>query len=349
MNMKINKSVIIVISSAALLIQLLIISYNHYTGYINVTGIDNFLIRLLIGTSFSTLFGLLIVFIDLKFINLIDKTLPIPEKLTLRIPVEIFIAGLSGAIIGSILTLSAHLIFPYSEGLLNNIINNVLIVAVINLIATSIIEALIWFKRGEENKILAERLIKENTQIKFQILKDQLNPHFLFNSLNVLSSLTSKDQEKAQKFVDEFSNVYRYTLDVIDKTVVELRDEIQFAKSYLYLQKIRFDDSIKYEININAEKLSFFVPPLALQTLLENSFKHNRASADEPLYINIYDQDNFIVISNNLQIKKGTISSSKVGLENLKKRYNFICGIDPQFLITKNKYIAKIPLILPDE
>jgi LytS/YehU family sensor histidine kinase len=186
-------------------------------------------------------------------------------------------------------------------------------------------------------------------QIKFQTLKDQLNPHFLFNSLNVLSSLTSKDPEKAQKFVDEFSMIYRYTLDVIDKPVVELKDEIEFVKSFLYLQKIRFDDAVEYEINIDAQKLTYLVPPLALQTLLENSFKHNKASSDFPLMIKIFNDADFIVIVNNLQPKTGIGYSTKVGLENLRKRYDLICGIQPSFTITENEYIAKIPLINPEQ
>jgi LytS/YehU family sensor histidine kinase len=349
MKMKLNKTTILVITTAALFIQLLIITYNHYTGYINISGTGNFLLRLFIGTTISALFGLLIVFIDLKIISFFDKMFPPPQKLYFRIPIEIFVSLISGAMIGAVLTISANTIFPYEDGLIKNIINNLLIVSVINLIAMAIIEAVIWFKRNEENKLIAEKLENENMQIKFQTLKDQLNPHFLFNSLNVLSSLTSKDPEKAQKFVDEFSMIYRYTLDVIDKPVVELKDEIEFVKSFLYLQKIRFDDAVEYEINIDAQKLTYLVPPLALQTLLENSFKHNKASSDFPLMIKIFNDADFIVIVNNLQPKTGIGYSTKVGLENLRKRYDLICGIQPSFTITENEYIAKIPLINPEQ
>ena len=343
--MKLNKTTILVIALAALFIQLLIITYNHFTHYIQITSFLNFLSRILIGTTFSTIFGLAMVFIDLQIISLFDKYLPFSKRIMARIPLEVLTASVAGIFMGIILTITAHTIFPYPGGLFKNSINNALIVSVINLIIISIIEAIIWFNRNQESKIIAERLAKENTQIKFQILKDQLNPHFLFNSLNVLSSLTNKNPDKAQKFVDEFSTIYRYTLEVIDKTVVELKEEIEFAKSYLFLQKIRFEDSVDYEININAKKLNLFVPPLSLQTLLENSFKHNKASVTDPLKINIYDQENFIVISNNLQLKLGDNKSTKIGLLNLNKRYNMICGIEPQFIITEKEYIAKIPLI----
>ncbi|MDZ7764488.1 MAG: histidine kinase [Melioribacteraceae bacterium] len=144
--------------------------------------------------------------------------------------------------------------------------------------------------------MIAQILEKENAEIRFETLKGQLNPHFLFNSLNVLSSLIGKDAEKAREFVDEFSMVYRYTLDVIDNQVVELSEEMSFVKAFLYLQKIRFDDAMMYDVNIDAEKLNRLVPPLALQTLLENCFKHNRASEDSPLRIKIYDDKNYIVV-----------------------------------------------------
>ena len=343
--MKLNKTTILVIALAALFIQLLIITYNHYTGLIYVSGVLNFIVRLAIGTFFSALFGLILVYIDLMFINPLDKVLPLPEKLFVRIPTEVIISLVSGAVVGMILTTTSHIIFTYEDGLQVNLIKNGLIVAVINLIITSILEAVIWFKRNQQSKVIAEQLEKENTEIRFETLKGQLNPHFLFNSLNVLSSLIGKDSEKAQQFVDEFSMVYRYTLDVIDKQVVELSEEMEFVKAFLYLQNIRFRDAMSYDINIDAEKLNKFVPPLALQTLLENCFKHNRASEDFPLRIKIFNEENYIVVVNNLQRKNREGDSKRVGLNNLKKRYALLSKVEPEFNVTENEYIAKIPLI----
>ena len=180
---------------------------------------------------------------------------------------------------------------PYEDGMLKNVINNSLITSVINIIIITVIEAIVWFKRSQQSLVIAEKLERENSQIRFETLKSQLNPHFLFNSLNVLSSLIKHDSDKAQNFVDEFSSVYRYTLDVIEKPVVELREELDFAKSFLFLQKIRFDNAVDMEINVDASKLNYLVPPLAVQTLLENAFKHNKASIDSPLKIKIYNED----------------------------------------------------------
>lgn len=346
--MSINKNITLTIFVVAVFIQLIIISYNHMTGYINIPNFGNFLIRLAIGTSFSFVFALLLVYIDIQIINRLDKILELPEKLLPRIPFEFFLTVLAGIIVGITVTILAGSLMPYEDGLIKHLINNAIITSVINIIMISIIEAISWFKRSQDNLIVAEKLAKENSQIKFETLKSQLNPHFLFNSLNVLSSLIKKDSEKAQDFVDEFSSVYRYTLDVIEKPVVELSDEINFAKSYLFLQKNRFGNAVDVEINVDASKLNYLVPPLAIQTLLENAFKHNKVSEDQPLCIKIYNEENFLFVVNNLQPKIKNYESKGVGLVNLKKRYELLGEKSPQFTVTENEYISNIPLINPD-
>ncbi len=343
--MKLNKYTVLTIFFLAFFVQLIIITYNYITGFIVVPNVINFLIRLTIGTTFSFVFALILVYLDLQIINKLDKIFPLPHRLLARIPVEFILSIIAGVTIGSLVTIIAGTLMPYEDGLVKNIINNSLITSVINLLIITGIEAIVWFKRNQDTLVKAEKLERENSQIRFETLKSQLNPHFLFNSLNVLSSLIKKDSDKAQNFVDEFSSVYRYTLDVIEKPVVELREEIDFAKSFLFLQKIRFDKAVDMEIIVDASKLNHFVPPLAVQTLLENVFKHNKASEDNPLKIKIYNEDNWLVIVNNLQLKiKGT-DSKGVGLSNLNKRYELLGEILPQFSVTEKEYIAKIPLI----
>lgn len=346
--MKLNKNLTLFVISVALVIQLVIITYNQVTGYIQITGFVNFISRIIIGTSFSSLFGLLIIYLDLQIINYFDKIYKLPQKLLPRIPVETLGAVIVGIIVGSVLTITANIFFPYEDGLRINIINNSLIVTVLNLMIILAIEAVSWFKRGQESLVKAEKFERENTQIRFETLKSQLNPHFLFNSLNVLSSLIRKDSERAQQFIDEFSSVYRYTLDVIDRPVVELREELEFAKSFLYLQKIRFDEAVQTEINIDVQKLKYFVPPLAVQTLLENAFKHNKASEESPLQIKIFNEDNMLVINNNLQPKLKSSTSKGVGITNLKKRYELLGFDNLEFRIKENQYSAKLPLIIPE-
>lgn len=346
--MKLNKNSILAILLLAFFVQLTIITYNYATGFIQVSGIINFLIRIVIGTTFSFVFALALVYCDLKIINGLDKILPLPQKLIPRIPAEFIFAVITGSIAGVTVTLIAGTLMPYNDGLVKNIIDNSLITSVINIILITVIEAIVWFRRSQDSLVKAERLEKENSEIKFETLKSQLNPHFLFNSLNVLSSLIKKDSVKAQNFVDEFSSVYRYTLDVIEKPVVELREELDFAKSFLFLQKIRFENAVDIEFNVEASRLNYFIPSLAIQTLLENAFKHNRASADNPLKIKVYSEDNVLVFVNNLQPKiKGT-DSKGVGLNNLRKRYEYLSEQLPQFTVTEKEYIAKIPLIKPE-
>jgi sensor histidine kinase YesM len=346
--MKLNKYTILSILLLAFIVQLIIITYNYMTGFINVPDIGNFLLRLAIGISLSFVFALILVFIDLQIINALDRSLPLPERLFARIQLEFFLAVFAGIIIGTLITVAAELLNPYKDGLMRNIINNSLITSVLNLIIITVIEAIIWFKRNQQSLVKAERLEKENSQIRFETLKSQLNPHFLFNSLNVLSSLIKKDSDKAQNFVDEFSSVYRYTLDVIEKPVVELREEIDFAKSYLFLQKIRFDNAVDMDINVDASKLNYFVPPLAVQTLLENAFKHNKATTDNPLKIKIYNENDLLLVVNNLQPKIKSTDSKGIGLNNLRKRYELLGSQLPQFTVTEKEYVAKIPLIRPD-
>ncbi|MFN3873912.1 MAG: sensor histidine kinase [Ignavibacterium sp.] len=346
--MKLNKYTVLTIFFLAFFVQLIIITYNFATGFIVVPDIINFLIRLAIGTSFSFVFALILIYLDLQIINKLDKIFPLPQKLLSRIPVEFILSVIAGVIIGSLVTIIAGTLMPYEDGLAKNIINNSLITSVINLIIITGIEAIVWFKRNQDTLVKAEKLERENSQIRFETLKSQLNPHFLFNSLNVLSSLIKKDSDKAQNFVDEFSSVYRYTLDVIEKPVVELREEIDFAKSFLFLQKIRFDNAVDMEINVDASKLNYLVPPLAVQTLLENVFKHNKASEDNPLKIKIYNDDDTLVIVNNLQPKIKGADSKGVGLSNLNKRYELLGGKLPQYSVTEKEYLAKIPLIKPE-
>ena len=343
--MKLNKNTILAIFLLAFFVQLIIITYNYITGFIDIPNIGNYITRLAIGTTFSFVFALILVYLDLKIINSLGKHFSLPEKLLTRIPIEFVFAVFAALLIGASVTLVAGTLMPYEDGILKNVINNSLITSVINLIIITVIEAIIWFKRSQQSLVKAERLEKENSQIRFETLKNQLNPHFLFNSLNVLSSLIKKDQQKAQNFVDEFSSVYRYTLDVIEKPVVELKDEIEFAKSFLFLQKNRFDSAVITEISVDASKLSFLVPPLAVQTLLENAFKHNRASVESPLQIKIYNEENDLIFINNLQPKIKGADSKGVGLNNLKKRYELLGEKPPQFSITEEEYIAKIPLI----
>jgi LytS/YehU family sensor histidine kinase len=207
----------------------------------------------------------------------------------------------------------------------------------------SVLEAILFYKQSQESRLKTEILERENIGMRFETLKKQLDPHFLFNSLNVLSSLIQKDRKKAQEFIDEFSHVYRYTLEVIDKPVVTVEQEMDYAQSYLFLQKIRFGSAVMIEVDIDEQNRDKLLPPLAVQILLENAFKHNIATESNPLQIRIYTRNDQLIVVNSRQKRQGV--GKGMGFENLKNRYNLITNRLPEVMMTQDEYIVKIPIL----
>ncbi|MCC5929627.1 MAG: PAS domain S-box protein [Cyclobacteriaceae bacterium] len=196
-----------------------------------------------------------------------------------------------------------------------------------------------------ETNTLLLKVQKENIQSQFEILKQQINPHFLFNSLNVLSSLITKDLAKAQLFIDEFSQIYRYVLETIEKTVVTLGQELSFVRSYFFLQQLRYGENLILNINLDSNLLNLFIPPLSLQVVLENAIKHNVVNDSSPLCINIINEGNWLILSNNVQTKISMVKSMGLGQKNLIKRYTLISDNTPSFQIHNDNYVVKLPLL----
>ncbi|MBK5280160.1 MAG: histidine kinase [Bacteroidia bacterium] len=202
-------------------------------------------------------------------------------------------------------------------------------------------EFLLQWKRSA---VEAEKYQKESIMAQYNSLKSQVNPHFLFNSLNALTNLVYEDQDKAAKFIKQLSEVYRYVLDTQSKEVVPLKEELEFLDSYLFLQKIRFGDNLNIEVELT--KTQSMLAPLALQLLIENAIKHNIVSSDDPLTIRLTEQGKFIVVENSLQ-RKTTIGepSQGIGLENIRNRYKFLSPLPVEVNETDGKFIVKLPLI----
>lgn len=193
-------------------------------------------------------------------------------------------------------------------------------------------------------EIEAEKAKRESIKANYESLKNQVNPHFLFNSLNALTSLVYEDQDKAAKFIKQLSEVYRYVLDSRNKEVVSLKEEFSFLKAYLFLQQIRFGDKLIIENDL--KPVNGNIPPLALQMLVENAIKHNIVSTEHPLVVRLYHEDSNLIISNNLQMKSGLINESVgVGLENIRRRYEFLS--DKPVIVEKNEdtFVVKIPVL----
>ncbi len=201
-----------------------------------------------------------------------------------------------------------------------------------------------FLNRWKESAVDAERLKKESVQAQYESLKNQVNPHFLFNSLNALTNLVYKDQDKAAKFIKQLSEVYRYVMDSRDKELVSLQEELEFLESYIFLQQIRFGESLNMIIDLQSTQEQ--VAPLALQLLIENAIKHNIIAQGQSLTIRVYKNENYIVVENNLQKKTILVEdSSGLGLENIKRRYEFLSSSKIKVLETDTIFKVEIPII----
>jgi LytS/YehU family sensor histidine kinase len=203
-----------------------------------------------------------------------------------------------------------------------------------------------FFNEWKLSLVEVERYKKESIEAQLEVLKGQINPHFLFNNLSVLSSLVYIDQDKAVEFINQFSKVYRYVLESNSKELVELQTELQFINSYIYLLKIRFGENINFNLNINTKYNNYYIPPMAIELILENTIKHNEASEEKPLYVNIdTSNDNYLVISNNIQLRKDVEQGTKLGLNNIKKRYLHYTNMPVEIIKNEKSFTIKIPLL----
>jgi len=177
-------------------------------------------------------------------------------------------------------------------------------------------------------------------------LKQQVNPHFLFNSLNVLTSLIRLDPELAEKFTEHLAKVYRYVLENKDNELVSLSTEMSFLDAYIFLINIRFMDKVIVNIDIPESRNSDQVIPLAMQLLIENAIKHNAMSKKSPLVIDIFiDEENYLNVVNNLQEREAHMNSTGVGLKNIQNRYRLLNNTVPLFEKTDTHFCARIPLV----
>ncbi|MCG9972705.1 2TM domain-containing protein [Christiangramia crocea] len=202
-----------------------------------------------------------------------------------------------------------------------------------------------FYKALQEKKVKEQKIIAGTASAKFDALKNQLDPHFLFNSLNVLASLIDENPEQAQRFTTSLSKVYRYVLEQKDKELVSLEEELAFAQTYMKLLKMRFENSISFEIPEAISTEEAKVVPLSLQLLLENTIKHNIVSEEKPLHIRIYEEDGCLVIENNFQKKEVLGTRKGVGLQNIVNRYNEITKREVIIEQTEEYFRVKLPVL----
>lgn len=201
------------------------------------------------------------------------------------------------------------------------------------------------YKEYNDSKVKEQKIIAGTASAQFESLKNQIDPHFLFNSLNVLSSLIEENPENAQRFTTSLSKIYRYVLEQKDKELVSVAEELAFAKTYMNLLKMRFENSITYEIPSDFDNPEAKVVPLSLQLMLENTIKHNVVSEQKPLHIKIYIENNYLIVENNLQKKEVLQDRRGVGLQNIVNRYGLISARKMLIEENENYFKVKIPIL----
>jgi sensor histidine kinase YesM len=199
-------------------------------------------------------------------------------------------------------------------------------------------------------KLENERLMRENLQSQYESLKNQVSPHFLFNSLTALKTLIKEDTNNALIYLNDLSQVLRYTLQSNTNQTVTLMEETESAKSYFFLVKMRFNTNLHIEFNIDEKYNQYRLPPLAIQTLIENAVKHNEISKRNPLAINIYTTDReSLVVTNTIREKLSNEPGTGIGLSNLSKQYKLLSGKDIRITKLNNDFRVEIPLLKPTE
>ena len=199
--------------------------------------------------------------------------------------------------------------------------------------------------RLSETALETERYKKESIQAQYQNLTSRLNPHFLFNSLNTLTTIVEEDQKKAVAYIQELSMVYRYVLNSQKSTWIDLPSELKFTQSYITLLRMRFEEDIIIEMDICEKHTAYYILPLTVQLLIENAVKHNEISITKPLHIKIFCNEEELVVSNNKQKRNIMPSTTKIGLSNISERYGFLVNKEVIIEDMPDTFTVHIPLI----
>ena len=298
-------------------------------------------------TSFAGAYALYILGWEILLLmnKIFEKPFPIATRPVPRVGIQIILMGIVFFFFSIILyQITAHFFEfrmigaeLYSEALFSGFIYS--------LIFNLLMFGRHYFQQWKNDLVIRAQLEKEQAVVKYDILRNQLNPHFLFNALTSLNSLIFENQKLASDFLQQLSKVYRYILQNKEKDTVALSTEISFIRHYISLLKMRFGEAIQININIDDDDLDKGVVPVLFQTLIENAVKHNIVSLEAPLVISITTAGNYLVIRNSKNRKEQVETSNKVGLANLKALYQYL-SIKPVLIEDSvHDYVIRIPLI----
>jgi LytS/YehU family sensor histidine kinase len=223
--------------------------------------------------------------------------------------------------------------------------NLYLVTIIFAFLINTIYEGFYLFSKLSETAIESERYKKESAEAQYQNLTSRLNPHFLFNSLNTLTTIVEEDPKKAVNYIRELSNVYRYVLNGQKLTWADLAAELKFTQSYILLLKMRFEDNLRITLDVCSDHLNYHILPMTVQLLIENAVKHNEISDSHPLDIKIFCHDEKIVVTNNKQKRNIMPSTTRVGLHNITERYRILVNKEVIIEDRKDSFTVSIPLV----
>lgn len=278
--------------------------------------------------------------LNIVFDNVAERILPIPRFMLIRVLSHILLSIIIG--VGAIAYFENYLgdlkFFDQPIARLM-IVFGLIFVTFIILVALSLRITAKWIDSQKE----LEELKRTQLKYDYNALQDQLNPHFLFNNLSVLKSMIMYDQKGAIGFIQNFTDVYRYVLQCNEKTTIKLGEELEFIQAYLGLHKERLGEGLEIKVSVQKDLLGKIMPPLSLQLLVENAIKHNIATTDEPLCIEITTDKNQIIVTNKKNLKESSYSTQK-GLENLKQRYELLAHQSIEIVDDETLFKVALPL-----
>ena len=281
----------------------------------------------------------------LRWVNIeLNKVFPFERSIPRRIALQL--------IVGALLALFFRfLVYQFGEPYLSFKLDSLFIAStwILYVMASGIINSIFFTRyfidRWKDSHVMAERLEKEKSQVQFDNLKNQLNPHFLFNALTSLNSLIAENPALASQFLQHLSKVYRYVLQNKEKNFVNVKTEFEFIQNYVFLAETRFADALVIRFDISDQTWEKAIVPVTLQILLENALKHNIIDVQRPLTIQIQTDGDYLVVSNNLQLRKIVETSNKQGLGNLKSLYRFLTDKPVEIVEGDQRFSVRIPLL----
>ncbi|MEN0049426.1 MAG: histidine kinase [Bacteroidota bacterium] len=284
---------------------------------------------------------MIVLFFRKKFLSFEDTK----KRIFRQVIVLLLFAFVVGLLLEKLVCLPLCALFPQLKAMP---LEGVIIGDTLLLAWVAVYEGIYFYYQLRNSLLEQEKAKQDHIRSQLEGLRSQVNPHFLFNSLNTLMNIVTEDQKLALRFLKKMSKVYRYMLEIREESIIPLKGELDFIQSYIFLIEERFRGNIKVELEIPDSHLEHQIVPLSLQILFENAIKHNVISTKKPLHIKVFiNEDDQLVIQNNLQRKSQVMDSTKVGLENICNRYKLITENKVKIEETEHCFQVALPLIEP--